>query len=331
MQIAEKVTPQTYSLLFETIQAELHQVEGRMRQMTVQAHQLLVEAVLHVLDSGGKRIRPALALLAGKALSADSDKLINLASAVEMLHTATLVHDDIIDGALLRRGSQTLNATWSPGATILTGDFIFARAAQLAAATQNVRVISLFSETLMVICNGELNQLFDGRAGERERNAYYARIYAKTGSLFALATASAALLATPNEEMIEAMRQFGSKLGMAFQVVDDVLDFVGQEDAVGKPLGSDLRQGLVTLPTIYFLENHPQSALVEGILNGHWTNKQMMMEAIEAIRASDAIGLALAEAQGFANEAKEALRMLPASAGKQKLTQLADYIVARTI
>ncbi len=331
MQVAELDTQKVEFYLFELIEAELRLVETRMRQMTVQAHHSLVEAVHQVLDSGGKRVRPSITLLAGAALGAERLKLIDLASAVELLHTATLVHDDIIDGALLRRGEQTLNATWSPGATILTGDFIFARAAQLAAATHNVPVISLFAETLMVICNGELHQLFDGRAGEREREAYYARIYAKTGSLFALASEAAALLATTNAEVIAGMRRFGSKLGMAFQVVDDVLDFVGKENRVGKPLGSDLRHGLVTLPTIYFLENSSQTTQVEAILNGQRTNKQMMNEVINAIGKSDAIELAMGEAKAFADEAKESLSLLPASSRRDALADLADYVVGRTV
>jgi geranylgeranyl pyrophosphate synthase len=264
-------------------------------------------------------------------LGADSDLLINLAAAVEMLHTATLVHDDIIDGSLMRRGVSTLNASWSPGATILTGDFIFARAAQLAAATKNVRVISIFSETLMTICNGELHQLFDGRAGQREREAYYARIEAKTASLFALASQAAAVLARIDESLIQSMRRFGQKLGMAFQIVDDVLDFTGQEDYVGKPLGSDLRQGLVTLPTIYFLESHSADERVLAVLNGSRHRQMFIEEAIEAIRESSAIPKSMDEARRFVNEAKIALEDFPASDERDRLTSLADYVVDRDV
>jgi len=317
--------------LFNDIQPELDNVELRMRQMTVQPHPALKEAVQYLLDSGGKRVRPAVTLNAGIGLGASRDKLVNLAAATEMLHTATLVHDDIIDGSLLRRGVQTLNATWSPGATILTGDFIFARAAQLAAATGSVRVMSIFAETLMVICNGELYQLFEGRTGKRERDAYYDRIYAKTASLFALASEAAAVLAASDQRVINQMRLFGEKLGMAFQIVDDVLDFVGQESNVGKPLGSDLRQGLVTLPTLYFLERYPNDGRLLAVLNGHKHDKNRMEQAISAIRDSEAIELALQEARQFVDEARQALLIMPASAERDSLAALADYVVDRSL
>ena len=317
--------------IFEPIQAQLQQVEARMREMTVIAHPALVSALQYLLQSGGKRARPAVTLLTGDAMKAPEAALIDLAGAVELLHTASLVHDDIIDGALLRRGVSTLNATWSPGATILTGDFIFARAAQLAAATGSVRVMSLFAQCLMTICNGELNQLFEGRSGERERQAYYDRIYAKTASLFSLAGEAAAVLATDDEGVIAEMRRFGEKLGMAFQIVDDILDFVGKETAVGKPLGSDLRQGLVTLPTLYFLEQYPEDDRVVSVLNGHKRDPERLAQALAAVRESEAISLALAEARDFVNEARRSLRIMPASSQRDALESLAEYIVARDL
>lgn len=320
------------SLTFlESIAAELNEVESRMRHVSLAAHPTLLAALQHILASGGKRVRPAVTLLVGRALSGPSDQLSNLAAAVEMLHTASLVHDDIIDGSLMRRGAATLNATWSPGATILTGDFIFARAAQLAAATDSVRVMSLFAETLMVICNGELRQLFEGRAGERVRQAYYDRIYAKTGSLFALATEAAAVLSTTDETLIAQMRDLGKHLGMAFQMVDDILDFAGEESAVGKPLGSDLRQGLVTIPTLYFLEKYPGDGRVLDVLDGHRRDPERLERAIQAIRNSEAIDLSLTEARAFVDRARAALEHLPAGQPRQALAELAGYLVERAV
>ncbi|MEW5988581.1 MAG: polyprenyl synthetase family protein [Chloroflexota bacterium] len=320
------------SLTFlEPVAAELHEVESRMRHVPLAAHPTLLAALQHILASGGKRVRPALTLLVGQALSGPTERLIDLAAAVEMLHTASLVHDDIIDGSLMRRGAATLNATWSPGATILTGDFIFARAAQLAAATQSVRVMSLFAETLMVICNGELRQLFEGRAGERVRPAYYERIYAKTGSLFALASEAAAVLSTTDETLIAQMRDLGKHLGMAFQIVDDILDFAGEESAVGKPVGSDLRQGLVTLPTLCFLERYPADGRVLDVLDGHRRDPERLERAIQAIRTSEAMALSLDEARLFTNKARATLEHLPAGQSRQALSDLAGYLVERVV
>ena len=185
-------------------------------------------AINVLLGAGGKRVRPALALLASKLYpNAERDKVVSLAAAIEMLHSATLVHDDVIDGSLLRRGNPTLNASWSQGATILAGDFIFARAAVFASETDNVRVMRVFSQTLMTICEGELRQLFDLRNWQQPKDAYYERIYGKTAALFATATEAAAVLGSAPEAEITALHDYGYNVGMAFQIMDDVLDFVG--------------------------------------------------------------------------------------------------------
>ena len=174
----------------EPIQEDLQEVEMALHSQAEDAHPDLQAALEHLLSSGGKRIRPIVGLLVGEMLGGPRQKLITLATAVEMLHTATLVHDDLIDGALLRRGMPTLNARWSPAATILTGDFMFARAAKLAAETDTLPLMKLFAETLAVIVNGELTQLFASR-GVISRENYNRRIYSKTASLFEMATRAA--------------------------------------------------------------------------------------------------------------------------------------------
>jgi geranylgeranyl pyrophosphate synthase len=169
-----------------------------MRAQADESHPDLRAALEHLLAAGGKRVRPTLSLLVGNMLDAPLEKLVTLGAAVELLHTATLVHDDLIDGALLRRGMPTLNARWSPPATVLTGDFLFARAAKLAAETDHLPLMKLFSETLAVIVNGELTQMFTSR-GLINRDNYYKRIYAKTASLFEM-TARAAAMVSPSDE-----------------------------------------------------------------------------------------------------------------------------------
>ncbi|MBE0411422.1 MAG: polyprenyl synthetase family protein, partial [Anaerolineales bacterium] len=197
------------------------------------SHPDLSAALDHLLSSGGKRIRPTIALLTGGMLGAEPEKLITLASAIELLHTATLVHDDLIDGALLRRGIPTLNAKWSPAATILTGDFIFARAAKLAAETNSVEVMHLFADTLSIIVNGEITQLLANNS-PINRQTYFERIHAKTASMFELATTAAAILSQTEKEIIKCLNVFGYEIGMAFQIVDDILDFTGTEKELGK-------------------------------------------------------------------------------------------------
>lgn len=301
-----------------------------MRAQADEAHSDLRAALEHLLAAGGKRIRPTLGLLVGNMLDAPLDKIVTLGAAVELLHTATLVHDDLIDGSLLRRGMATLNARWSPPATVLTGDFLFARAAILAAETDHLPLMKLFSKTLAIIVNGELTQMFTSR-GLISRDNYYKRIYAKTASLFEMTSRASAMVSPSDEAQEESMRIFGYEIGMAFQIVDDILDFNGEQSAVGKPLGSDLLNGLVTLPAIYYAEANPNDPDVQSLPNGGWTNDEHMTRLVDNIRASDASKKAMHEAESHVERALAALAAMPACAERDALENLARYIVDRKV
>jgi geranylgeranyl pyrophosphate synthase len=305
-------------------------VERRMRAQGEDCHADLRAALEHLLAAGGKRIRPTLGLLVGDVLGGDTPRLVTLCAAVELLHTATLVHDDLIDGALLRRGAETINARWSSAATVLTGDFLFARAAKLAADLNHVIIMGYFAETLAVIVNGELTQLFSAR-GVINRDNYYERIYAKTASLFEMCTRAAAILSTDDPAIIENMRSFGYELGMAFQIVDDLLDFTGEQSAVGKPLGSDLLQGLVTLPAIYYAEANPDNPDVRSLAAGGWGDNERMERLVQSIRSSDAIQQAMDEAERRIETAIACLAGFPASPEREALENLARYVVNRKL
>jgi geranylgeranyl pyrophosphate synthase len=309
---------------------EIKLVEERMRSQADEAHPDLRAALEHLLAAGGKRIRPTLGLLVGNMLGAPLEKLITLGAAVELLHTATLVHDDLIDGSLLRRGMATLNARWSPPATVLTGDFLFARAAILAADTDHLPLMKLFSETLATIVNGELTQMFTSR-GLINRDNYYKRIYAKTASLFEMTSRSAAMVSPVSKETAEAMRDFGYQIGVAFQIVDDILDFTGDQSAVGKPLGSDLLNGLVTLPAIYYAEAHPDDVDIVSLPNGGWTNNDNMTRLVDNIRASNASKKAMLEAEQHVERALSRLEAMDPCAEREALENLAKYIVDRKV
>jgi len=287
-------------------------------------------ALDQLLAAGGKRVRPTIVLLAGGMLGADPDKLVTLGAAVEMLHTATLVHDDLIDRALLRRGMPTLNAKWSPAATVLTGDFLFARAAQLASDIDNVALMKKFAETLGIIVNGELTQLFAAR-GVISRENYYERIFAKTASLFEMSALSASMVSGEDEATQDTLRIYGYEVGMAFQIVDDVLDFCGDQDTVGKPLGSDLLQGLVTLPAIFYAEQYPADPDVKLLRQGNWQDRECMLRLVASIRSSDAIQASLDEAAAHIERALEALEPFPISVEREALIDLARYILDRNI
>ena len=316
---------------FTSVQDQLHFVEQRIREQAgVEHHADLRSALEQLLSAGGKRIRPTLGLLVGNMLGAPEEKLITLGASVELLHTATLVHDDLIDGALLRRGMPTLNARWSPAATVLTGDFLFARAAKLAAETDYLPLMKLFSETLAIIVNGELTQMFSAR-GVIERNNYYERIYAKTASLFEMSALAASMVATEDEATRECMKAFGYEVGMAFQIVDDILDFTGDQSTVGKPIGSDLLNGLVTLPAIYFAEANPRNVDVLSLPEGGWKDTARVQRLVDAVRQSRAIQQSMEEARQAVDRALNALEDAPASPEKEALEDLAKFIVDRKV
>lgn len=314
------------------VKSDMLAVEALMKAQAQGYHSDIGNALNILLSSGGKRLRPTLTLLIGRLLGAPIKKLTYLGAAVELLHTATLVHDDLIDQSLLRRGSPTLNSQWSAGATVLTGDFLFSCAAHLAAEVDSVPLMKLFSKTLTVIVNGEISQLFSGYC-QINRQDYYERIYAKTASLFETSACTPALIEPQSEETIETMRQFGYDIGMAFQIIDDIFDFVSVQDTLGKPVGNDLRQGLVTLPTLYYIENYPEHPVVLHILKeGKCPDDQIILDKfVEDIRMSNVIQLAQQEAVQFIEKALVNLRKFPKSPERVALEDLANYIIQRKL
>ncbi|GAB4566789.1 MAG: polyprenyl synthetase family protein [Anaerolineae bacterium] len=315
---------------FDLIRGELALVEDLILSRLEETFPALADPLRALFKSGGKRLRPAVTLLASKFHPCSPREVHFLAAATEVLHTATLVHDDLIDGALMRRGMPTLNATWARGATVLAGDYLFAHSADLAAQSNNLRVVRLFSQTLMTICDGELRQMFSSLRWQQPKEDYYRRIFAKTASLFEAAAQGGAILSGAPEEHIEALRRYGYAFGMAFQIVDDILDFIGDEKVMGKPAGSDLRQGTVTLPVFYFLQEDPRApVLIEILDSAQADGKGRLSEAIAMIQDSPAIDLAKREAEAFVEEAKEALSALPDVPARAALADLADFVVRR--
>jgi geranylgeranyl pyrophosphate synthase len=312
------------------VEDRLGLVEDRMRAQADGHHSAVSAALHHLLSSGGKRIRVIVTLLTGKMLGADPDKLVTLAAAIESLHTATLVHDDLIDGAMIRRGIPTLNAQWSPAATVLTGDFIFSRAAGLAADTGSIEVMKIFAETLATIVNGEITQLFSDR-WVANRQDYYRRIYAKTASLFETSTTTAAILSNSDQQVTAALKYFGYEIGMAFQIIDDILDFTSEQTTMGKPVASDLRQGIITLPTLYYLEHHPDDGDMKNILDSNFCDEDCLGRLLVSIRDSGAIRQSHDEARQSVQRGLEMLVKLPENDERKALEDLALYIVNREI
>ncbi len=310
---------------------EILAVENLMRKQA-QGYNIDLQAALdHLISSGGKRIRPNLTLLVGKLLNGDLERLITLSAAIELLHTATLVHDDLIDGSLLRRGIPTLNSKWSPAATVLTGDFMFAKAAKLAADTNSIPVMKLFANTLGTIVNGEIAQMFASHSvGDIE--LYYQRIYAKTASLFETSTKAAAMISNANRTQKEYLRQFGYELGIAFQIVDDILDFTSNQENLGKPVGEDLRLGLITLPAIIYFNQNTEDHLTHEFFKFDCNPPLNILEdLIFNIRNSTAIQESFDKANSHIESCLKALYHLPPGIERDALEELACFVVQRKI
>lgn len=318
--------------IFSAVADDLRKVEQTLLSVAEVDYPPLSALLRHILHTEGKRIRPALVLLSGKLGEYDVDRLIPLAAAVELLHTATLVHDDVIDNSRTRRGVPTLNTLVNGRATILVGDYLFAQSAVLATRSNDLRVMDLFSRTLVKICDGELRYMSFSGHRDKLRAEYYHSIECKTAALFVAAAESGAILAGLPEAEIKAISRYGYNVGVAFQIIDDILDFVGDERKMGKPVGSDLRQGTVTLPAIYLAESFPNDGILTDLFEldeGDAVREQRIRRIVDMVVGSSAITSAREEALLFIQEAKDCLDILPDNRHRTSLLELADYIVDR--
>ncbi|MFC2072763.1 polyprenyl synthetase family protein [Chloroflexota bacterium] len=314
--------------IYESVQEDLYKVEDRLRSVSKVDFPHLSELLDYSLKSSGKRIRPALTLLAGKLYDYDLDYLLPMAAAVEVMHTATLIHDDAIDHSPVRRGRPTVFKLWGEEKAVLLGDYLFAEAGALIATTQNLRAIKLFASTLKTISSGELNQAFYAFNLEQSRPQYFQRVAQKTASLFSMAIETAAALSQAPEESIQILIEYGNNLGIAFQIVDDILDFIGTEEELGKPAGSDLAQGTLTLPAILLLEHYPQENPVERLFRSR-DKPDNIKRAIELVRNSSIVQECYQVASDYCAKACHNLELLPDNTSRQPLFELADYIINR--
>ncbi len=318
--------------LVNPVQEELKLVEELLRSVAQVNYAFLADILEAIISAGGKRLRPTVLLLSARFYKYDIPHLVPVGAAIELLHTASLVHDDTIDDSLLRRGKPTLNSILSNGATVLTGDYLFAHAASLSTRSENIRAVRLFADSLVTIMDGELAQIASGRNPERARENYYARIYAKTASLFEAACRIGAVVGLAPEQGVERLGRYGRQMGMAFQVIDDILDFQSNTADLGKPVGNDLRHGTVTLPAMYFMDearSDDERQLVRSVIEGKVDNDEQVNHAVKLIKESNALELAYRQARLFANEAKEALADFPNNENRQALEAIADFAVER--
>lgn len=321
-------TPATTTALYGPIQADLARVEEALASVKKVDFPALARMLDHILDTGGKRLRPAIALLAGKFGRYDLDLLVPLAASIELLHSATLVHDDVIDAAATRRGRSTANALFNNAATVMVGDFMFANAAELVARTGNIEVIRLFAHTLGRMAGGELSQDMSAYNYGQSIHEYFGRIAGKTASLFATAAQGGAMVTGADRQWYNALQVYGENLGVAFQIADDILDFTGTEEQLGKPAGSDLMQGTLTLPALLLIERYPKNNPVQRYFGGR-NKATALAQALTMIRESTVLDEAFKVAHDFRDRALAALQPLPAGEVRDALSEIAFFVTER--
>jgi len=282
-------------------------VEQRFQSIANSKVDLVEETSGYILNTPGKRLRPALVFLAADNKSEALDKLVLWALTVELTHTASLVHDDLLDEAPLRRGIPTLNAKWGNNIALLVGDFFFAKVAATLAELDDSRLISLIAETIGSVCEGETWELLTARKANVTVEDYLRRIELKTATLLATSCQGGALLGGRSDEEVHAFRQFGHYIGLVFQVVDDILDVTADETKLGKAVGTDLRQGLATLPILYALNDGINPAPIVTVLESETSREEDILEALDLVRRSTAIERSYAYAEQLNRQARESL------------------------
>ena len=314
--------------IYGPIQERLARVENRLQSMSSVDFPFLSNLLTHVYRSSGKRVRPAITLLASGFHPHDELKSEIMATAIELLHIATLIHDDTVDESDFRRGRTTISSMYGKDIAVLVGDYIFASSATLVCDIGHIGIIRRFSETIMDLSNGELRERISVYDPAQSVEDYYARIYSKTASLFSVSGESAAIISGASEERIAALKMYAYELGMAFQIVDDILDFEGTAEEIGKPVGSDLANGIITLPTFIALERSDVGDVIRAYFEDR-SEERLLRDAIEMIRQPEIMAEAYSEAARRCDVAKDALKTVPESASRDSLEALLDYVLRR--
>lgn len=321
------MTPATS--LFSPVEADLQMLAENLKQLVGNGHPILSAAAEHLFGSGGKRIRPAIVLLISRATMVGKEitqRHRRLAEITEMIHTASLVHDDVVDEAELRRGTPTVHSLFGNRIAILAGDFLFAQASWYLANLDNLEVVKLLSQVIMDLAAGEIQQGLNRFDSELSMEAYLEKSYYKTATLFANSAKAAGLLSEVSPALAEHLYCYGRHLGLAFQIVDDILDFTSSADTLGKPAGSDLKSGNLTAPALFALEEKPY---LDVLIEREFAQDGDLEQALEIIHASSGIERARDLAAHHAKLAIEHLADLPSSESRFSLTNLSNYVISR--
>ncbi|WP_188206021.1 polyprenyl synthetase family protein [Alkalibacillus aidingensis] len=307
---------------------DINEIENRMKEITGAEHEIISDASNHLIEAGGKRIRPIFVLLSSHFGQADTSQIINVAVSLELIHMASLVHDDVIDFADTRRGNQTVNNKWDNLTAMYMGDFLFARTLELVKGKNEEEIHQVLSETIHQVCIGEIEQMRDQFQVDQSIFNYFKRIKRKTALLIATSTRLGAIAANADQEVINRLARYGYYIGMSYQIIDDILDFTSTEEELGKPAGSDLLNGNLTLPTILAFEDSSIYQRVSRFFaNPNQTEE--VEQVISDIKHSDAIEEAFQYSQTYLRKALDQLDGLPNTKSKRTLQKIAAYLGKR--
>lgn len=319
----------TAQRIYDTVADDFSRVNDLIIKRLSSDVPLVEKIAQYIIESGGKRLRPLLVLLSSRALSYNKDEHLKLAAVIEFLHTATLLHDDVVDTSDMRRGRSTANARWGNAPSVLVGDFLYARAFEMMVELQNLKIMDVLSHATAVIAEGEVLQLMNVKNPDVSEDKYMEVIHNKTAMLFEAASHTGALLAGAEEDQERAMSAYGKHLGLAFQLVDDVLDYRGDAEAMGKNVGDDLAEGKPTLPLIYAMangSNEEKQLIRQAIRKGGLDD---LPRILDIVNRSGALEYTMARAKAEAQAALDCLEAIPDSEHRQALALLTDVAVAR--
>ena len=319
----------TVTELLQPVENDLNDLIFELKNLIGAGHPILQAAAEHLFSAGGKRLRPGIVLLISRAISPEYElksRHKRLAEITEMIHTASLVHDDVVDEASTRRGVDTVHSRFNTRVAVLAGDFLFAQASWHLANLDNVNVVKLLSRVIMDLAEGEIKQNLNRFDAGQTFSKYINKSYCKTASLIANSSKAAGVLSDLDQEKLTALYEFGKNIGLAFQVVDDILDFTGDDKQLGKPAVSDLASGYLTAPVLYALEENKNLSV---LINRELIEKDDLDNALNIIMNSKAIESSRKLAQDYATLSKDAITWLPDSEYKRALLSLPEFVLSR--
>ncbi|MCA0985787.1 heptaprenyl diphosphate synthase component II [Guptibacillus algicola] len=316
--------------IYASLKKDLTFIESELEQTVNAHHPVLRDASNHLLKAGGKRIRPVFVLLSGKFGDYDLDKMKNVAVALELIHMASLVHDDVIDDAEMRRGAKTIKAQWDNRVAMYTGDYIFARALELVTELEDPEANSILSNAILEMCIGEIEQIKDQFNWNQNVRDYFRRIKRKTALLISISCELGAVAAGASKTEQRYLKQFGYYVGMAYQITDDILDYTGTERELGKPAGGDLLQGNITLPVLFAMKQSNYKSQIMSVFSEEKpVSQDEVNQVLSIVKSSGGIEFAREISDCYLQKAFHALEHLPSTSSRTSLKQIAEYIGKR--